>query len=202
MQGIQTPGANASSGTLVIESLKKMAEEGYDVGVLNNMQDQTLRSAAQLIQHRKAAGKVTSAAQLHIQVNRILLRHSDLTKDGDVTQAHLRAFEARAGFLRSSTPAASMREAEAIASMQLPASVFGPNPSLHTSNWLAKHVVDVTQYANRIESKSPMFTASLKKRCAELCAAYQDMPNLQIAMDVLNEAAEVSPDDNERHSPN
>lgn len=181
---------NPSPTGLVVPSLVNMANKGFDVPCLAAMQSQALRRAAQLVQHRQSAGKTTRPEDLRVMVDKLLAGEQFGGRSGEVTQAHIAGYMQTRQMLSQAAPGNMLIEAEALATLDLPPDVYGKEPQLQVTNWLARHLNSLRQYADQLEQATPLFAASIRNRVATIEQSYCDPKGLQLMYGVLDEIAQ------------
>lgn len=186
-----------SANGLISPALVNMALKGFEVPCLQMMQSSAVRNAAQELMRRKAAGKVTTAERLCQIVDKHLAGNAEVSEvnraRGDVLPAHISNYINHKQIITEAVPAELLAEADALSVIDLPEGAFGNAPQLMVTNWLAKRLRAVDQYANTVEVATPNFAKALRARIDKIESDYPDRAGLLQAYSVLDQVATESP---------
>jgi hypothetical protein len=187
----QQSATNTPQSPFILTSLALMAGKGYDAPALIEMQRQALRAAGQIVQRRNAGGMTTTAGELQRIVERLVAGDDYKGPGGEVSAFHIKSYM-EFKVAQNMAPAQLLKDADALSKIQLPEEMFGKEPALQATNWLAKHLAILKQYANNIGSKTPFLAEKVRERIAEIEEQVQDKAGLKLALSVIREAAEAS----------
>lgn len=169
-----------------------MAKRGFDGACLAHVQQSAIRLAAQTVQHRKASGKSSSIEEIKFFVEKNIAG-KDYKVDSDaITPDHIATYLSNKILLQKLIPEQLINEAWSLVIAKFPEDIFGSEPQIVTTNWLAQHLVALKAYVLRLEKTTPAFARSIRASAGKITSSYIDRQGLRSAIDVLVEAAAES----------
>lgn len=174
---------------LVCPSLMNMEAKGFDRHCLLHIQSMAFRAAAQALQHRNAAGQPATTADLKALTNQYLAGPHYNGNSDAVTPAHIARYMHNKSLSDKAAPAQLMREAEAIANIELPPTNQDADTRTLLTGWLAQHLLAMENYAEQCEQSTPIFARTLREQVARIQAVYPDYSGLRVALQVLRNGA-------------
>lgn len=178
---------NPMSNRLVCPSLVSMEKKGFDHHCLARLQGMAFRHAAQTIQHRVARGETCNTGDLKVLVNQYLAGKHYTGDCHTVTPSHIATYMHSKSQSDKAAPSQLVREAEALATIELPVEIYGREPGMMITAWLARHLVALNRYADRADSATPIFARTLREHVAHIQTIYSDLPNLKMAIRMVQE---------------
>lgn len=188
----QLPPTSTPAHGLVHPILSAMADRGFDVACLQQMQRAAFSIAAQEMQTRHAKGKTTTVQELRDLINRYLASDNANAPHDEVMHSHIACYMQHKVRMQQSAPGQLLREAEDLATTSLPIEEYGKEPRVLVTQILAKHIVSLRDYADRCEKDTPQFARTIRERTRHLETHYVDKQGLQTAIEVIEGIASQS----------